>query len=150
MLTTKLRECLGSALTAEIRYYEEEVAKLFAKQEIPGWNYCQFFVVKEALAFVYERASLLEDALKQYDDLAIMFRENTTRAGTNSMLRLHMETFGTTAGDDSLPLLDTTSKNYRDMIHQNSITEFDFRKYLFARQAHVRFFFRNFFFFFFL
>jgi hypothetical protein len=40
-------------------------------------------------------------------------------------------------GDDSVSLLDTTSKKYRILIYENEITEFDFRRYLFARQAKV-------------
>jgi len=42
---------------------------------------------------------------------------------------------GFSPGDDALPLLSTTNKNYRQMIANNKISIFDFRIYLFARQA---------------
>jgi hypothetical protein len=42
---------------------------------------------------------------------------------------------GETPGDDALPLLCTTNKPYRALILSNSISTFDFRIYLFARQA---------------
>ena len=37
--------------------------------------------------------------------------------------------------DDSLPLLSTTKKPYRDLILANTISVFDFRVYLLARQC---------------
>lgn len=47
---------------------------------------------------------------------------------------------GNESGDEKATILDTTKKPYRQLIHQNSITEFDFRQYLFARQSKVSFF----------
>ena len=42
---------------------------------------------------------------------------------------------GTSVGDDSAPLLDVTTKNYRELILRNEITLFDFRCYVFAKRA---------------
>lgn len=42
---------------------------------------------------------------------------------------------GPTAGDDALPLLSTGVKPYAALLKTNKITIFDFRIYLFARQA---------------
>lgn len=39
--------------------------------------------------------------------------------------------------DDSLPVLDTTAKPYRAMLQSSSISIFDFRVYVFARQAQL-------------
>jgi hypothetical protein len=44
-----------------------------------------------------------------------------------------------TPGDDALSVLSTTAKPYRKLIDSNSITVFDFRIYLFARQASMLF-----------
>lgn len=46
---------------------------------------------------------------------------------------------GTAIGDDALPLLSTTNKPYRRLIQANDISVFDFRIYLFARQATMLF-----------
>jgi hypothetical protein len=46
---------------------------------------------------------------------------------------------GTDSGDDSNDLLNINLKPYRDMILQNTITIFDFRIYLFARQVQLLF-----------
>lgn len=42
-------------------------------------------------------------------------------------------------GDDSGSVLNYKRKNYRDRLCDSSISEFDFRMYLFARQAHLLF-----------
>lgn len=45
---------------------------------------------------------------------------------------------GTEKGDDSGSVLDFNKKNYRMKIATSTITEFDFRQYLFSRQCKVR------------
>lgn len=37
--------------------------------------------------------------------------------------------------DDSIPVLDIRAKNYREMLQSSNISIFDFRIYVFARQA---------------
>ncbi len=39
--------------------------------------------------------------------------------------------------DDSLPILDTGTKPYREKLQTSSISIFDFRVYVFARQAQL-------------
>lgn len=46
---------------------------------------------------------------------------------------------GLAPGDDALPLLSTSCKPYRKLIDTNTISVFDFRSYLFARQAFMLF-----------
>lgn len=46
---------------------------------------------------------------------------------------------GLAPGDDALPLLSTTNKPYRKLLQTNDISIFDFRIYLFARQAAMLF-----------
>lgn len=44
---------------------------------------------------------------------------------------------GTDPGDDSGNILNFKRKDYRDLINKNSISVFDFRSYLFARQCYM-------------
>ena len=39
--------------------------------------------------------------------------------------------------DDSLPILDTAVRQYRDLLQTSSISIFEFRIYVFARQAQL-------------
>lgn len=75
--------------------------------------------------------NLFEDALLQFDDLDIMF--------TNVLREKNMSWFGSliVAGpkDDSAPLLAVSRRPYRDLILANTISVFDFRIYIIARQC---------------
>lgn len=44
---------------------------------------------------------------------------------------------GLAPGDDVKPILSTTKKPYRHLISTNAVSVFDFRVYLFARQANL-------------
>ena len=75
--------------------------------------------------------SLREEALLTYDELEALFFQVTRDK--------NMSWFGTFASpsrqDDSAPLLSISKKPYRDLILANSISVFDFRIYLLARQC---------------
>ena len=65
-LGSKLSEYFLQALDLRVSEYEEELRKMLARRMVPGWNYCTFFLVKEALAIICEAASLLDESLLQY------------------------------------------------------------------------------------
>lgn len=74
---------------------------------------------------------LFEDALHQYNELEVSFIQ--------VLREKNMSWFGSLIQpvdkDDSVPLLSITKKHYRDLILANSISVFDFRIYLLARQC---------------
>lgn len=74
---------------------------------------------------------LYEDALVQYDELENLFFQVSKEK--------NMTWFGTfmspSSKDDSTPLLSLNKKAYRDLILANTITVFDFRVYVLARQC---------------
>lgn len=75
--------------------------------------------------------NLTEDAITQFDELEASFYQ--------VLQEKNLSWFGTlaapTARDDSAPLLSPTRKPYRDLIIANTISIFDFRTYLLARQC---------------
>lgn len=75
--------------------------------------------------------NLYEDALQQYDELESSF--------FRVLREKNLSWFGALISpgpqDDSSPLLSITKKPYRDLILANSISIFDFRIYLLARQC---------------
>jgi len=77
--------------------------------------------------------NLFEDALIPYDELEALFHHVSRER--------NMSWFGSLIdpepGDDSLPLLSFSNKPYRDLILANSISIFDFRNYLLARQCRL-------------
>lgn len=75
--------------------------------------------------------NLHDEALFVYDELEALFHQvlrdkNLSWFGTLA---------STSAQDDSAPLLSVSKKPYRDLILANSISVFDFRIYLLAREC---------------
>lgn len=83
------------------------------------------------MASSFEGMNLLEDAQAQYDELENSFFQ--------VLGEKNLSWFGTLISpepeDDALPLLSITKKPYRDLILANTISVFDFRVYLLARQC---------------
>lgn len=98
--------------------------------------------------------NLLEEAQIQYDELEASFFQVLKGGGlfhsrhrditdeifyVHSAIEKNLSWFGhlggTALNDDSAPLLSITKKPYRDMMLSNTITIFDFRSYLMARQC---------------
>ncbi|KAF9246256.1 trafficking protein particle complex subunit 10 [Melanogaster broomeanus] len=130
-LINKIKDGLLSALDAAVSSREEEVKRSEGQRHMPGWNFCTYFILKESLASSYEGVNLFEDALQQYNELEAAFMQ--------VLREKNMSWFGSlihpAPKDDSLPLLSISKKPYRDLILANTISVFDFRIYLLARQT---------------
>lgn len=75
--------------------------------------------------------NLYEDALEEYEELENLFLQVLTDRNLSWFGAL----ISPSTRDDSMPLLSVDKKAYRDMILANSISVFDFRVYLLARQC---------------
>ncbi|KAK7467047.1 hypothetical protein VKT23_004109 [Stygiomarasmius scandens] len=130
---TKLKDGILVAFDAAVAQREEEVKRSEGQRQMPGWNFCTFFILKESLASSFEGVNLCDEALLQYDELEASFYQ--------ALKEKNLSWFGTlispTAKDDSSPLLSITKKPYRDLILANTITVFDFRIYLLTRQCEL-------------
>lgn len=154
-LFSKLKAFILSSLNARVSRYEEDIHARDAQRSLPGWNFCTFFVLKEALALLLESAGLIEDAITIYDELSVGFesilldteedRSRTAKAFARStaelseVVRSAAETKIESQTDDRLigalqAPLDTSRKNYRELIASSSASIFDMRCYLTARQ----------------
>ncbi|KAH8829685.1 trafficking protein particle complex subunit 10 [Flagelloscypha sp. PMI_526] len=124
-LTQKLKEGLILA--------EDEVKRSESQRSMPGWNFCNFFILKESLASSFLGFGLFEDALIQYEELEVSFFQ--------VMKDKNMSWFGVlitpSPQDASAPLLSLSKKPYRDLILANNISVFDFRIYILARQCEI-------------
>lgn len=129
--TAKLKEGVIATFSANVLLYEEDVKKADSQRQLAGWQYASFFLQKEALAVCFEGMGLVEDALIQYDELEASFFQTLK----DNRRALFASVGGSTPGDDALPLLSTTNKPYRQLLLSNTISIFDFRIYVFARQA---------------
>ncbi|KWU42169.1 hypothetical protein RHOSPDRAFT_36290 [Rhodotorula sp. JG-1b] len=133
---TKMKECVVTTFDANVALYEENIRKADSQRMLAGWQFLPFCRQKEALADSFEAMTLYEDALIQYDELEAAFFQHVKEHENATWF----DRFGGLApGDDALPLLSTSCKPYRRMIDTNTISVFDFRSYLFARQAFMLF-----------
>ncbi|GLB35442.1 putative trafficking protein particle complex subunit 10, TRAPPC10 [Lyophyllum shimeji] len=132
-LINKMKDGILSAFDSAIVQREEEVKRSESQRQMPGWNFCTFFILKESLASSFEGVNLFEDAYTQYEELEDTFY--------HVLKEKNLSWFGTLIspanGDDSAPLLSVAKKAYRDLILANSISVFDFRIYLLARQCEL-------------
>ena len=132
---TKLKESIVNSFEYFISHYEEEIRKLDSTRMYPGWNYCHFFLMKEGLAFTYEQVNLCNDSLKQYLELDAVLEQNIA---VNTSITPTFDKFGgNEISDEQVNIIDTYKKPYRQLIYLNTISEFDFSHYLFARKLKV-------------
>ncbi|CAA7265369.1 unnamed protein product [Cyclocybe aegerita] len=132
-LVNKMKEGLTFAFDSALVLRQEEVKRSENQQTMPGWNFCTFFTLKESLASSFEGMNLLEEALTPYDELEALFyrvSKEKNMSWFGSLIQPNPE-------DESIPLLSLTRKPYRDLILANSISIFDFRIYLLARQCQL-------------
>ncbi|KAJ3509402.1 hypothetical protein NLJ89_g5241 [Agrocybe chaxingu] len=132
-LVNKIKEGLAFAFDSALVLRQEEVKRSENQQTMPGWNFCTFFTLKESLASSFEGMNLLEEALIPYDELEALFyrvSKEKNMSWFGSLIQPNPE-------DESIPLLSLTRKPYRDLILANSISIFDFRIYLLARQCQL-------------
>lgn len=132
-LEIKITECIRNTLDKRTQFYEDEIRKLSEQRFLPVWNFCNFFILKESLAFMFEMAHLYEDSLREYDELELCYLETVNIAG-----RLR-DFGGLDKGDDQAALLRPGNKPLTQTVQDDSFREFDFRQYLFACQAKLLF-----------
>ena len=56
-VVSRLQTCVLEALSSRVAAYEAEGAKLLSQGALPGWNYGQYFCIRESLAFVYSQVT---------------------------------------------------------------------------------------------
>nr|XP_016466589.1 PREDICTED: trafficking protein particle complex II-specific subunit 130 homolog [Nicotiana tabacum] len=132
-LEAKIMECIKNTLDRRVQFYEEEIRKLSEQRFMPVWNFCNFFILKESLAFMFEIAHLHEDALREYDELELCYLETVNMTGKQR------DFGGMDSKDDQAALLNPGKKALNQIVQDDSFREFDFRQYLFACQSKLLF-----------
>ena len=70
-LVEKVKVSILSSFDRRVLQYEADIRERDSQRNLPGWNFCTFFILKEGLARGFESVGLLEDALVGYDELAV-------------------------------------------------------------------------------
>ncbi|CAI5473413.1 unnamed protein product [Closterium sp. Yama58-4] len=130
----KVVECIRASVDARTVYYSDAVRRLLDHRLSPSFNFCAYYTDKESLALMAEMAQLRDDALRDYDEMEQVYLDTVRRA--DSKVR---EFGGLDVGDERAALLDAGRKPIKMFAHEETIKQFDFRQYLFARRAALLF-----------
>ncbi|CAL5051773.1 unnamed protein product [Urochloa decumbens] len=130
---SKMVDCIRNTLDRRVQFYEEEIRRLSEQRFTPIWNFCNFFILKESLAFMFEMSNLHEDSLREYDELELCYSESVASPGK------HREFGGLDTGDDQAALLNPGFKALTQIVQDDVFREFEFRQYIFACQAKLLF-----------
>ena len=55
--------------------FEENMRAQRERRNSPNWNFCDYFLLQEELAFTYEMLGVYDEALVQYDELDALFTQ---------------------------------------------------------------------------
>ncbi|CAG8896238.1 unnamed protein product [Penicillium nalgiovense] len=160
-LIDKMKNGILASFDLRVAQYEEDIKEKDSQRNLPGWNFCTFFILKEGLARGFENVGLFEDALAGYDELAVgldaAIRDQLDGSGDQhggalsitsknwaEMAKKALETGAPDASDDDATLFselqpedfpfNAHKMSYREMILASDISIFDFRTYIFSRQ----------------
>ncbi|KAI4736356.1 hypothetical protein E4T50_13129 [Aureobasidium sp. EXF-12298] len=156
-LVAKFKTLILMSFDLRVLQYEDDIREKDSQRALPGWNFCTFFTLKEGLARGFESVGLVEDALAIYDELSAgldsALRDNESGAAQGTFLgdlglqkqallemidaqpdTLKLEQLTSQFRETFNQPLDLTKKDYRGDIVSSTISLFDFRSYIFARQ----------------
>jgi hypothetical protein len=160
-LIDKIKNGILASFDLRVAQYEEDIKEKDSQRNLPGWNFCTFFILKEGLARGFENVGLFDDALAGYDELSAgldaAIREQLQGSGeqhsttlldsskiwaeaAKKALETGAPTVDASETGNSLEIrpedfpLNSDKMPYREMILSSDISIFDFRTYVFSRQ----------------
>ncbi|MGH0136494.1 UNVERIFIED_CONTAM: hypothetical protein FKN15_061137 [Acipenser sinensis] len=132
---TKLRTLLLMSFTKNLGKFEDDMRTLREKRTEPGWSFCEYFMVQEELAFVFEMLQQFEDALVQYDELDALFTQYVVNFGAGDGANWLTSFCQPVHSWNGLVLRKPIDMEKRDLIQKSKATLLDMRSYLFSRQC---------------
>ncbi|XP_035310593.1 trafficking protein particle complex subunit 10 isoform X2 [Cricetulus griseus] len=132
---TKLRTLLLMSFTKNLGKFEDDMRTLREKRTEPGWSFCEYFMVQEELAFVFEMLQQFEDALVQYDELDALFSQYVVNFGAGDGANWLTFFCQPVKSWNGLVLRKPIDMEKRELIQKREATLLDLRSYLFSRQC---------------
>lgn len=164
-LVEKIKTAILHSFDVRVAQYEDDIRERESQRNLPGWNFCTFFILKEGLARGFENVGLLEDALQIYEELDLgldMVINDQARSdvdATNALLPYAVDLKDTIRNvlekrsqEDAALALSLQAwvsaeanrfpwrlerRDYQNMILTNQVSALDFRIYIFIRQMQI-------------
>ncbi|XP_033635509.1 trafficking protein particle complex subunit 10-like [Asterias rubens] len=131
----RLRQLLLSAYSRLLNRFEELVRAERERRNDKGWEFCNYFVLQEELAFTFELLHQHEEALVQYDELDALFSQFIINSHAGDSPTWLSTFIAPCTCWDGLNLLPSVVKNKRVLMENGRAALLDLRNYLFARQC---------------
>ena len=132
----KFRQFFLQSYNKVLNKFEENIRSQREKRNEESWNFCQYFLLQEQLAFVYENLGLYDESLIQYDELDALFTQFILNSSVGDS-PAWLERFNKDLSEWSPLSLDTDiNMKLRDKLEQKCPSLMDMRNYLFSRQCH--------------
>uniref|UniRef100_UPI00398F688A trafficking protein particle complex subunit 10 n=1 Tax=Pristiophorus japonicus TaxID=55135 RepID=UPI00398F688A len=132
---SKLRTLLLMSFTKNLGRFEDDMRTMREKRTEAGWSFCEYFMVQEELAFVFEMLQQFEDALVQYDELDALFTQYVVNYGAGDGANWLTSFCQPVRSWNGLVLRKPIDMEKREFIQKNKATLLDLRSYLFSRQC---------------
>ncbi|XP_064628401.1 trafficking protein particle complex subunit 10-like [Lineus longissimus] len=135
----RLRQLILNSFNKNINKFEDNMRAQRERRNEPGWNFCQYFMLQEELAFTYEMLSLFEESLIQYDELDALFTQFVVNHAAGETAQWLSSFSHTITCWEGLNLTQVMDVQKRALIKENRASLLDFRNYLFGRQCSMLF-----------
>eukprot|EP00092_Neocalanus_flemingeri_P030096 GFUD01032674.1.p1 GENE.GFUD01032674.1~~GFUD01032674.1.p1 ORF type:complete len:1160 (-),score=402.30 GFUD01032674.1:238-3717(-) len=134
-LLHKFRQGFLQAYNKVLNKFEENIRSQREKRTEASWNFCQYFLLQEQLAFVYENMGLFDESLIQYDELDALFTQFVLNSNVGES-PTWLDQFNKDLADwTALSLDKATNMNLHAKLENNNPSLLDMRNYLFSRQC---------------
>lgn len=134
-LLHRIRQLLLCAYNRSLGHFEENMRYQRERRNDAGWSYCDYFLLQEELAYVYEMLGMYDEALVQYDELDALFTQfvlNSSSGETPHWLTAFSKPCTCWEG---LTLSRQVAEQKRTLIQKGDASLLDLRNYLFSRQC---------------
>lgn len=134
-MVQRIRHLILSGYNKNIVKFEEIIRSKREERNKDDWDFCNYFLLQEQLAFVLEMLSLHSDALVQYDELDAMFNlfvMNTMYGDKPNWMKIFEKPLNNLRG---ITMCKKDLQEARQKIVDESVTLIEFRNYLFQRQC---------------
>lgn len=131
-----ISDCIYHSAIIHLSQMDEEIRKMSAQRNLPGWNFFTFFLTKESKALTLSDLGLFSESLAVYDELETLFME----INANESIDAKNGPEFTSPHDETFSGADLSLSNWsklRQKIYENQITLYEFQLYIFLRQLNL-------------
>jgi len=134
-LLHKFRLFFLQSFNKVLNRFEENIRAQRERRTEPKWNFCQYFLLQEELAFVYETMDLHEESLIQYDELDALLTQFVLNCAVGDIPDW-LAHFEKSPSDWAGPSLDRNlNMRLQSRLAGQTPSLLDMRNYLFSRQS---------------